>query len=124
MRVLVADDDESVRTAFVKLLTIMGHQCESAADGKECLARLLAGSYDLLVVDLVMPTLDGETVISSIRGRYPSMHIVVVSAQDDEEIIGQILRMGASAYLVKPLMIDGLKDVINKIAEKKTNKKI
>ena len=119
LRILVVDDEEAIRMAFSRLLANMGHACTTAADGKQCLDLLEKNPYDLLIIDLVMPNIDGETVLNSIRGKLPNMDIVVISAQDDEDVIGQILRLGSSAYLVKPIESTDLKDVIQKILLKR-----
>ena len=124
LTILVADDDESVRTAFSKLLTLMGYVCDMAKDGADCLEKLKSKKYDLLMIDLVMPGMDGETVLSAIKGHYTDMDIIVISAQDDEDVIGQILHKGSCAYLVKPVMPNDLQDVVKKIAQKRLGKKI
>lgn len=120
LKVLVADDQECLRVLFNRVLRYMGYACELAADGRDCLLKLSQHDYDVLFLDLVMPGIDGETVLRWVKTQTPNVHVIVTSIQDDEGIIGRMLRLGASAYLVKPFAAQQVQDVMRSIENRRT----
>ena len=120
LKILVADDDPVVGDTFRHIVTGLGHTCEITHDGKDCLKQIAQQHYDLLFLDLIMPKLDGEAVLHALHGREQQMSIVVVSSEDDEDVIRDILRRGAAAYIVKPVTLEAVESVIKEILEKRT----
>lgn len=117
MRILVADDDQLVRDGIALLLEEEGHSVERVVDGRECLRRIARDKFDLLMVDLVMPEIDGQHVLEFAHTRFPAMDIIVMSAQDDEEVINQMIRLGAQAYLIKPAYPETCIEVVRQVDE-------
>ena len=107
-RVLVADDEPSVRRLLSRLLENKGFLVDEAADGPAALARLHAGHYDLLIVDLKMPEIDGLTVARVARQATPDLKIIVVTGHSTEERAVEAANLGVSGYLVKPFGSDQL----------------
>lgn len=111
-KVLVVDDDPPIRALVAKVLERSGLSVDRAADGEEAIARLESGEYDVLVVDLMMPKVDGHGVVEHVkqlRGHRPT--VIVVSAGDsptlhrlDSSVVHSILR--------KPFEIDVLGDLV------------
>ena len=109
---LVVDDEPAIRALVTKIVERAGHPVDSARDGAEAIARLDAGEYAVLVIDLMMPNVDGYALIDHIKtrgGRRPA--IIVISAGDtaslrrlDGSMVHSILR--------KPFDIDVLGDLI------------
>ena len=120
MHILVTDDEPDIREGMVEWLTAEGHTCDTATNGRECLKKLSTHTYDVLLLDLIMPEMDGEQVLRALQGRFASMARVVASAQDDEIIIRHVLNLGATAYLIKPITPDAFRDVIHKIQTRQT----
>jgi two-component system OmpR family response regulator len=120
LNILVADDQEIVRTGLSELLLSLGHACDVASDGKDCLKKAMQKSYDLIFLDLVMPNIDGENVLLSLRGKLSATKFVIISEQDDEDAINEMLSLGASAYLVKPAKAEAIIDVVGRICAGKT----
>jgi CheY-like chemotaxis protein len=116
LRILVADDDAAICDMLVNLAASLGHICDTAADGRECLKKVTLDHHDLLFLDLVLPRMDGDQVLRVLKDKMPGMDIVVISAQDDEDIIQQTIARGASAYLVKPFDIVDVKSMMQRIA--------
>lgn len=116
LRILVADDEVSVRQELARLAHGLGHQLDSVEDGRACVAKLQQNRYDLLFLDLIMPVMDGTQVLEYVREHLPAMRVVIISSLDERSIIDQFLSMGASAYLVKPLRESYLCDVIGRIS--------
>ncbi|MEN1929425.1 response regulator transcription factor [Luteimonas sp. MJ250] len=109
MRVLVVDDSERLREALRSGLGSVGLAVDVAADGRAALAFLDAGAYDVIVLDLLMPRLDGREVLREVRRRGLDARVLVLSALDcvDERV--SRLDDGADDYLVKPFSFEELR---------------
>ena len=107
-RVLVAEDDRSVRESLVRALKLEGYDVTAVNDGEQALAALDADSYDLLVLDVMMPNVDGLTVCRRLRARGVAMPILMLTARHEvsDRVTG--LDAGADDYLVKPFALDEL----------------
>ena len=116
LRILVADDEPAVRQQMERIIRGHGHHYEGVEDGRMCLQKLQQGVYDVLFIDLFMPTLDGLHVLSFARNHSPSTRLIVISSLDDEPTIEQVLKNGASAFLLKPLQDAAITEVINRVA--------
>jgi CheY-like chemotaxis protein len=86
-RVLVIDDDPGVREVVCSLLVSFGYDCQTAVDGQQGLIRFDEGGWDLVLTDLVMPTLSGWDVIEGVRRRVPTMPIVLITALNDPAVM-------------------------------------
>lgn len=119
LRILVADDDTTIGDTFRRIVTSLGHTCDIALDGRECLRKIAAEPYDILFLDLIMPKLDGEAVMQSLKGRPQPMDIIIISSEDDEEVIADILHRGAAAFIVKPISLQSVEEVIATVMAKR-----
>ena len=100
--VLVADDEEDVRFLLSRLLGDVGYDVHLAADGLEALDRIDAVHPDLMILDLMMPALDGWGVLARLK-KHPAPPIVVLlTARGDPESFSRGMREGAAAYVTKP----------------------
>jgi CheY-like chemotaxis protein len=102
-RVLVVDDHEEVRRMFAQLVTAGGHEAVMAADGEEAIAEATERPPGLVILDLMMPGINGFDVLRSLRSdpRTRTVPIVVFSALDDPEFVEQALGLGANDYWLK-----------------------
>jgi CheY-like chemotaxis protein len=110
-RVLVIDDDPSVREVIRYLLASFGYDCETAPDGATGLALFAEGGWDLVLTDLVMPEISGWEVVETIRGRAPSMPIVLITALSDAAVMRRAddLRV---PVIAKPFRLEMLRAVV------------
>jgi two-component system, OmpR family, KDP operon response regulator KdpE len=106
-RVLVVDDEQSIRRAVGRALAARGYRVELATDGEEALAVAAAFQPDLVVLDLNLTALDGLEVCRQLRG-WSSVPILVLSVREDEPDKVAALDLGADDYLTKPFGIDEL----------------
>ena len=108
MKVLVADDDETIRTLVSTLFSRRGDKVQSAADGAEAVALLDSEKFDLLVLDLMMPRVDGLGVLAHLRKRRgPSPRTVVITAAVPA-LTDAVPRDQVVAVLAKPFDIQTL----------------
>lgn len=104
--VLVADDDPSVRRLLSELLESKGYLVDEAPDGSTALARLHARHYDLLIVDLNMPEIDGLTVTRIARQATRALPVIIITGHSTEERAVEAANLGVSGYLLKPFEPD------------------
>ena len=104
-RVLVADDEASIRDLLSKALTLAEYDVDAVPDGRTAIARLRAGPYDLLITDLKMPGIDGLTLIREARRLAPALPVVVITAYSSEASAIEAINLGVTAYLIKPFRI-------------------
>ncbi len=107
-RVLVVDDDPAVRSAVARALRV-DYEVDEAADGAEALAQHSTAAADAIVLDLLMPELDGLEVCRSLRRREDPVPILVVTARDAVSDRVEGLDAGADDYLVKPFAVEELR---------------
>jgi DNA-binding response OmpR family regulator len=108
MRVLVADDSERVRKSLASGLRAHGMAVETAADGAEALALINGVPFDFVVLDLMMPRLDGMQVLQALKSKSGRPRILVLSARDQVQDRVDALNQGADDYLVKPFAFEEL----------------
>lgn len=101
MRILIVDDDDELAALLTELLTREGFRVDTQNDGRRGLAAALAGGYDLMVLDVMLPGLDGFEILKRVR-RETRLPILMLTArgEDEDRIVG--LEMGADDYLSKP----------------------
>lgn len=103
-RLLVIDDEAMVRDSMVAYLEDSGYQVASVSNGVDGINSLQQQQSDLVLCDLRMPNLDGIQVISQIKENWPHIPVIVVSGAGVMDDVVQALRLGASDYLVKPII--------------------
>src|SRR5919107_1258867 len=106
MRILVVDDEPAVRHAVDRALRQEGHQVELARDGREALDAVAAGPPDAMVLDLLMPRLDGLEVCRRLRAAGDRTPVLVLTARDAIADRVRGLDAGADDYLVKPFALE------------------
>jgi DNA-binding response OmpR family regulator len=108
VRILVIEDEPRIRAFLGRALEGEGFAVDGAEDGLTGLARALDGSYDLVLLDLLLPRVDGLTVLRELTRRCPDLPVVVVSARSDLSTKLRGFRLGARDYLSKPFAFDEL----------------
>lgn len=101
-RVLVVDDEIRAREALARALNLMGYQADAVASGAEALTALAAQPYNVMVLDLRMPGIDGVTVMNTARRHYPQLAVIILTAYATTESAIEAVRAGAVNYLLKP----------------------
>ena len=109
MRVLVVDDSERVRKTLAAGLHAQGFAVETAADGADALQLLNNLPFDIVVLDLLMPRVDGMQVLRELKSRRSKPRILVLSARDQVQDRVDALNLGADDFLVKPFAFEELK---------------
>jgi two-component system OmpR family response regulator len=107
-KVLVIDDEPGVRELISESLSLSDMTAVQATDGLEALSLLRREKFDLLILDINMPKLDGLALLEKLRAEGASVPVLMLSARADKADINQGLRTGADDYLTKPFSIEEL----------------
>jgi two-component system response regulator MprA len=108
VRVLVADDERAVRESLRRALVLEGYEVELASGGREALDSAASGRADVMVLDVLMPDLDGIEVCRRLRGDGDRTPVLMLTARDAVSDRVEGLEAGADDYLVKPFDLDEL----------------
>ena len=118
MRILLTEDDESVRAFVSRALQLDGHQVDTACDGVEAMERLTAcdGSYDLLVSDVKMPLMDGITLAHKAAGQWPGLPILLMTGFADQRERADDLSQIIRDVLTKPFTLQQIRAAVSEAA--------
>lgn len=118
--ILVVDDNETNRDLLSRQIEAQGYQAVTAADGKQAIEMIQTGDYDLILLDIIMPELDGYEVLKWIRNSYwRYIPTIMISALDEMDSVIRCIEMGAEDYLAKPFNPVFLKARIGACLEQK-----
>lgn len=108
MKILIIEDSTSLRRSLKIGLSNLGFMVDDTGDGSEGLSMALAGDYSLLILDLMLPSVDGTAILKAIRKANKDLRVLILSAKDlTEDKISGLLN-GADDYLTKPFSFDEL----------------
>lgn len=113
--VLIVDDEPDIRAVFKEFFQEKGYEVFTAGDGQEALWSVEQNRPGLVFLDIKMPGMDGVEVLRSIRETYPEAKVVMVSGYATVETARKTLRMGAFDYVVKPVDLKHLEEIISVI---------
>jgi CheY-like chemotaxis protein/anti-anti-sigma regulatory factor len=116
-RLLVVDDEDSVRVTTAAILEQEGYAVETASDGREALEKVAHGGFDLVLTDLRMEDMDGITLLHELQTKYPQLVTIVLTGYATIESSIDALRQGVYDYLVKPCVVDDLKRTVRRALE-------
>ncbi|MGH9504068.1 MAG: HD domain-containing phosphohydrolase [Terriglobales bacterium] len=117
-RILVVDDEETIREIVSSMLSTAGYKCRQAGSGMEALALLESGEeFELMLSDLMMANLDGIGLLERTKERFPEMPVVMVTAVHDISVALAAIRNGAYDYLLKPFEREQLLATVRRALE-------
>ena len=108
MRILVVEDEKNLNDIIVKKLKKEKYGVDSCFDGKDAIDYILATEYDVIILDIMLPKLNGFEVLKSIRNKNIKTPVLMLTAKDGIEDKVQGLDLGADDYLIKPFSFDEL----------------
>jgi excisionase family DNA binding protein len=104
-RVLVVDDEASIRDLLAKTLALAEYDVDVAPDGRAALERIRLYNYDLLIVDLKMPGIDGLSVIREAKRYKTDLPVIIITGFSTESTAIEAVNLGVSGYLTKPFRV-------------------
>ena len=102
-RVLIVEDDQALREVWTMGLRDFGHTVESAIDGVDGIKRIGMQSFDVILLDINMPRLNGVEFLKRIRATEPDLPILAVTAVSDPALATSVIQAGATVILQKPI---------------------
>lgn len=105
MRVLVVDDEASIRDLLAKTLALAEYDVDTAADASAALELVRAADYSLLIADLKMPGMDGLTLIRQVRRIRTELPVIIITGFSSESSAIEAVNLGVSGYLRKPFRV-------------------
>src|SRR5438477_6778875 len=124
-RILIVEDDSAIRQGIMDALQFAGYETLQAANGNDGMAQALRASFDLLLLDLILPGQNGFDILKATREARPTLPVIVLTARGEEADRVQGLRLGADDYVVKPFSVRELlarvEAVLRRSPERPTN---
>ncbi|GAU82605.1 response regulator [Bosea sp. BIWAKO-01] len=119
-RILVVDDEESLRALVARGLTLDGHVCMMAGDGAEALEILMAerGRFDLLLTDIRMPLMDGIALALAAKQEFPDLPIMLMTGYAEQRERAKSLEAIVSEVMTKPFTIAELRATVMRVIER------
>ncbi|WP_373071156.1 response regulator [Sulfurimonas sp.] len=118
LSVLYVEDEDTLREKTSNLFKKIFPTVDVAKDGKEGLDRYKQKKYDIVVTDILMPNMDGFTLIKNILKDNDDQEIIISSAYNEEQYLDKAAELGISSYIYKPVKLNELVDVLNTSIEK------
>jgi DNA-binding NtrC family response regulator len=112
-KILIVDDEEVVRHSFMRILGTTSHQVKAVASWTEVVQAMQADPFDVVLLDLRMPDVDGMTVLRGLKQRWPDCEVVVVTGYPSIETAKEAVALGAYDYLAKPIGPEQVIDASN-----------
>ena len=108
LRILVVDDNRDAATMMSMLLELRGHQTELAHNGLDAVRAAMRACYDVVLLDLGMPVMDGFQAAAILNELEPAPKLIACSAWDDPETVRRTAELGFTAHFTKPVPFDDL----------------
>ena len=108
IRILVVEDEAAIREGLTDLFVFHGYEVESAAEGPQGLALALSGRFDMILLDVMLPGMDGYAICNAIRAQDRDQPIIMLTARGGDEEIIHGLSLGADDYVAKPFSVTQL----------------
>jgi DNA-binding response OmpR family regulator len=104
-RILIVEDEQAIRAGLCDVFVYHGFSVESAAEGPEGLEKALTGTYDMILLDVMLPGMNGFDICNRIREQDRDQAIIMLTAKTSDEDIVQGLTLGADDYVAKPFSV-------------------
>lgn len=117
-RVLIVDDSKVMRRSIKTVITQAGHEVVGEAhNGESAYFAYDKLKPDIVTMDVAMPVMDGVESAKKILKAFPDANIIMVSAQNQQDLIVQAIKAGIKKYVLKPLQADSIKQILDDIAK-------
>ena len=118
-RILIVDDEEIVLKSCLRILSDGNYELEAVQDGLEALRKIETSDYDVLILDIMMPKIDGLEVLQRVKEMHPDIDIIMITGLSQIETAVRAMKLGAFDYLPKPFDPDELKLVVQRAFERR-----
>jgi DNA-binding response OmpR family regulator/DNA-binding transcriptional ArsR family regulator len=116
-KILVVDDEETARITLEALLKKEGYELAIAKNGKEAIEKIKSDNFDVALVDLVMPDMDGMFVLNEIKAKNPGTHVIMITGFGTIESAVEAMKVGATDYISKPFKKNEIENLVRRTLE-------
>ena len=116
-KILIVDDEDDVRLFLADFISERDFGVETAADGEEAVEKVKKTKYDVILLDIMMPGMDGMACLEKIKKLSPSTVVIMITALKDETRMAAAKKLGAAQYIVKPFSLNYLETELLKFLE-------
>ncbi len=116
-RILVVDDEKNIRLTLGQTLEMVGYQVQTAVNGEDALKQLAVGAFDLILLDLRMPGMDGMQVLQQIVEERPELRVIVVTAHGTVETAVEAMKIGAVDFIQKPFAPQEIRSLVAQVLD-------
>ena len=113
-RILIVDDLQDVRDMLSEILGALGYEAQTANDGTEALAKLESDPFDMVISDVKMPTMDGLSLLKSVKQRSPDFPVLLIAGHQSSTAVGEAVHYRADGFLQKPFRIGQLSEAVER----------
>ena len=117
--ILIVDDEDIVIRSCKRILADDQHVIDSATNGWDALKKVDEGRFDLVILDIMMPKMDGLEVLQQVKERHPDVDVIMVTGLSQIQTAVKAMKLGAFDYLPKPFDPDELKLVVQRALERR-----
>jgi signal transduction histidine kinase len=118
-RILVVDDEETVREMVSKIINLIGHEVVTTGNGREALEILRSQPFSIMITDVKMPEMDGFELMKVVRDQFPGTPIICMTAHGASYNYTDVVGVGATDYISKPFTIDEMRAKLNRVIREK-----
>ena len=118
-RILIVDDEEIVIKSCLRILDGSNYQVEAVQDSREALRKIEENQYDIIILDIMMPNMDGLEVLRRVKETHPDVDVIMVTGLSQIDTAVQAMKLGAFDYISKPFEPDEIKLVVQRALERR-----
>ncbi|RMH72341.1 MAG: response regulator [Gemmatimonadetes bacterium] len=116
-QILVVDDEDSILRLMTFLLKSAGYNVSTAKNGETALEKIKSNAYELIVLDYMMPRIDGYHILKIVKNQYPQTGVIIVTGKGDENVAVDLMKAGADDYVTKPFEGPKLVETVKRVLE-------
>lgn len=118
-KVLIIDDEKNIRLTLNQCLETVDYEVDTAVDGEHGLSKYKENKYDIVLLDMKMPGIDGMEVLRRIKAQEPMQNVIMITAHGTIETAVEAMKLGAIDYIRKPFTPDEIRSILKRVLERK-----
>ncbi len=118
MNILTIEDDAAVAATLREIIESWGHRVETSKSGKNALQKVIKKMFDLVLLDIFLPDINGVELIQKLKEVWPEIRIVTMTGHNSRELEMEVRKQGIIYYMIKPVNVQNLKEIVDHIYKK------
>lgn len=117
-KILIIDDEKNIRFTLSQSLETVNYEVETAVDGEHGINKYNESKYDVVLLDMKMPGIDGIEVLRRIKSRDPFQNVIMITAHGTIETAVEAMKLGAIDYIRKPFTVDEIRSIVKRVLQR------